>query len=58
MTMDRQKSDFKAWKNGIIDNEALYRKLASRYGHCQGTASYKWISEELLKVLHEELTSR
>ena len=58
MTMDRQKSDFKAWKNRIIDNEALYRKLASRYGHCQGTASYKWISEELLKVLHEELTSR
>ena len=58
VTMDRQKSDFKAWENGIISDEDLYRKLASRYGHCKGTASYKWISEELLKVLHKELTKQ
>lgn len=53
ITMDRQRSDIKAWKSDKITDEELYRKLASRYGHCQGTASYKWISGELLKVLHE-----
>lgn len=58
ITMDRQKNDVKAWHNGKITDDELYAKLASRYGHCQGTASYKWISEELLKILHEKLTNQ
>ena len=53
--MDRQRADFRAWKNGGIDGESFYRKIASRCGHCEGTASYRWISAEMLKALREAL---
>ncbi len=49
--LDRSAKTFKSWKNGKVDDLSFYRSTASRVGHCQGTASYKWYCEYLLKAL-------
>ena len=45
-------------QNGKIEDEAFYKSMASRVGHCQGTSSYKWYCEFLLKALKIALVDR
>ena len=49
--LDRSAETLKSWKSGKVDDLSFYRSTASRVGHCQGTASYKWYCEYLLKAL-------
>ncbi|MBQ9237789.1 MAG: hypothetical protein IJ191_00515 [Treponema sp.] len=58
IALDRSVETLKAWKNGKIDDAAFYRSTASRVGHCQCTASYKWYCEYLLKALKFALIDR
>lgn len=58
IALDRSSSTMKAWKNGKIDDLSFYRSTASRVGHCQGTASYKWYCDYLLKALKFALIDR
>ena len=58
LALNRSRECFKGWKNGKIDDLSFYRSTASRVGHCQGTASYKWYCEYLLKALKFVLIDR
>lgn len=50
-TLNRSAENFKAWQKGKIDDISFYRSTASRIGHCEGTSSYKWYCDYLLKAL-------
>ena len=56
--LDRSAETLKSWKDGKVDDLSFYRSTASRVGHCQGTASYKWYCEYLLKALKFVLIDR
>lgn len=58
IALNRSAAVFKQWKNNKIDHLSFYRSAASRAGHCQGTASYKWYCEYLLKALKLVLIDR
>ena len=58
VALDRSSSTMKAWQNDKIDDLSFYRSTASRVGHCQGTSSYKWYCEYLLKALKFALIDR
>lgn len=58
LVLDRSSTAMKAWQAGKIEDEAFYKSTASRVGHCQGTSSYKWYCEFLLKALKFALIDR
>ena len=58
LVLDRSSTAMKAWLAGKIEDEAFYKSTASRVGHCQGTSSYKWYCEFLLKALKFALIDR
>ena len=58
LVLDRSTSNFKAWQSGKVDDLSFYRSTASRVGHCEGTSSYKWYCEYLLKALKFALVDR
>ena len=58
LVLNRSNTALMAWQNGKIEDEAFYKSMASRVGHCQGTSSYKWYCEFLLKALKIALVDR
>lgn len=58
IALDRSTASLKAWQSGKIDDGAFYKSAASRVGHCQGTASYKWYCAFLLKAMKYALIDR
>ena len=56
--LNRSLKRMKAWQIGKVDDLSFYRSAASRTGHCQGTASYKWYCDYLLKALKFALIDR
>lgn len=58
LALNRAAKSLKEWKSGGIDNEKFYRAAASRVGHCEGTSSYKWFCDYLLKALKFALIDR
>ena len=56
--LDRTKSCIKAWKTGRVDNLYFCNSMASRIGHCKGTASYKWYCEQIMDCLRFELIEK
>lgn len=58
IALDRSSLNLKAWQNGKVDDISFYRSTASRVGHCEGTSSYKWYCEYLLKALKFALIDR
>lgn len=56
IALDKAKSFTKGWMAGKINNEDFINGMASRVGHCVGTASYKWYCALLLKCMRFMLT--
>ena len=58
LVINRSATAMKAWQGGNMDDEKFYKSTASRVGYCQGTSSYKWYCEYLLKALKFALLDR
>jgi retron-type reverse transcriptase len=54
-SMDRTIKVFRGWRNGKIDDEKYLASIGSRCGHANGTASYKFYMQMLLKSLQTAL---
>jgi hypothetical protein len=50
-SMDRTIKVFRGWRNGKIADEKYLTSIGSRCGHANGTASYKFYMNVLLKSL-------
>lgn len=58
LALKRSAAALRRWKKGKMSDDFFYRSAASRCGHMEGTASYKWMCGYLLEALEFALMDK